>query len=345
MAAAGIGNADAAKDGFDHAGVMASLLKAGADASVIALDATYAMDRLLAAAANLVWDSGKGAEGGMAPDEILDLLPSLGAHGEKLARAAALLTAAGAPMRAAPDTDEEDARLAVDLLNAAAKGDAAAVRRLIAAGASADAQADDGMTVLMAAIHGGDERTCSIVIAAGANLDAANARGLTALHGAVLKGRLDLVRLLLDFSPNVDACDRHGVTPLHFACGGGQAEIAAALVAGKANVNVQDSRGATPLLAAAIGTIMAKNSEGCPDCVAVLMMNGADAALGDRKGLTPLHGLLSAARQWWLNTPAGKAAEDGWSGEVSLAEFGDLGWRIARVMALLQGEPDEAEAP
>ena len=50
-------------------------------------DASYARDRLLAAAANLVWDLVKGVEGGMAPDEFVDQLPSLGYHGKKMARA------------------------------------------------------------------------------------------------------------------------------------------------------------------------------------------------------------------------------------------------------------------
>ncbi len=39
----------------------------------------------------------------------------------------------------------------------------------------------------------------------------------------------------------------------------------------------------------------------------------------------------------WLNTPVGTAAEEGWRGEVSLSEFGDLGGRIARAVALQRG--------
>jgi len=39
-----------------------------------------------------------------------------------------------------------------------------------------------------------------------------------------------------------------------------------------------------------------------------------------------------------------QGADVGWSGDVSLSEFGDLGGRIARVMARLQGERDETAA-
>jgi hypothetical protein len=83
--------------------------------------------------------------------------------GHATVAAAALLVAAGA-------TGAQPA--ATPLIEAAARGDLAAVRRLVAAGASLEARDASGRTALLAAVQGGHEGVALALVALGADVNA-----------------------------------------------------------------------------------------------------------------------------------------------------------------------------
>ena len=106
----------------------------------------------------------------------------------------------------------------VALVDAAAKGDATAVRALI------DARAD---------------------------VNAATVEGTTALHAAVHADRLDIADRLLRAGADVAAADRYGLTPLYLACVNGNPEMIGRLLDAGADPNATDPGGETALMTAA----------------------------------------------------------------------------------------------
>lgn len=98
------------------------------------------------------------------------------------------------------------------LLDAAAKGDLAAVKRLVAEGAD---------------INGSD------------------VRGVTALHVAANRGWIELVDYLLDQQAAVNAADREGRTPLMAAAVKGHAAVVALLLQRGADATLRDAAGWT----------------------------------------------------------------------------------------------------
>jgi ankyrin repeat protein len=117
------------------------------------------------------------------------------------------------------------------LLEAAETGDTAALRRLLAAGADANAHGPFRQTPLHLAARHGHTEAAKELVAAGALLSERTTLGATALHescgcwwgrrvgpaeggGRAGEGRVALVRFLLAAGAEVDARDRHGATPL-----------------------------------------------------------------------------------------------------------------------------------
>lgn len=101
------------------------------------------------------------------------------------------------------------------LLDAAAEGDLAEVRRLI-----------EGQKV---------------------HPDCCNADGVTALHCAAGTGHLDLMRYLLAHGASVNVPDEHGWTPLHSAAYNNHREIVRLLLDHNADVEAEDSQALAPL--------------------------------------------------------------------------------------------------
>jgi ankyrin repeat protein len=106
----------------------------------------------------------------------------------------------------------------VPLVDAASRGDLAAVRALVA-----DKQ----------------------------DVNAARADGLTPLHAAVNVDRMDIVDTLLGAGAQASARDRYGITPLYLAAVNGNAEIIRRLLDAGADPNTADPGGETALMTAA----------------------------------------------------------------------------------------------
>src|SRR3989442_1022516 len=93
-----------------------------------------------------------------------------------------LLLAAGVPNLAGAASQQQP------LIEAAKRGDAAAVRTLLQQKADPNAAEPDGTTALHWAAHINDGRTAELLIKAGANVKAANRYGATPFSLACLKG-------------------------------------------------------------------------------------------------------------------------------------------------------------
>ena len=83
------------------------------------------------------------------------------------------------------------------LLDAAFNGDAAAIERLAAEGASPDAKDEDGDPAVFRAAHDGHAGAVSALVRLGADLDATDGDGWTALMTAAFYGKLECARALL----------------------------------------------------------------------------------------------------------------------------------------------------
>ena len=95
------------------------------------------------------------------------------------------------------------------LLFAARRGDAAAARLLVAAGADVDAAAAGGTSPLVVAAHSGHGALAAFLLDAGADAGAAGA-GYAALHAAVLRGDPHLAGALLARGADPDAVLERG---------------------------------------------------------------------------------------------------------------------------------------
>jgi len=113
-------------------------------------------------------------------------------------------------------------------------------------------------------------------------LNMKNTDNQTPLLIASRKCFLSGMMVLVSTGSDVNTQDEDGSTPLHIACASTHSiETVNFLIEHKANVNTQDNGGKSPLHIAA--------EEGCEDCIAVLLTNGACSRLLDSDGNTALH--------------------------------------------------------
>jgi cytohesin len=179
----------------------------------------------------------------------------------------------------------------MSLFQAAKKGDVAALRRLVAAGADANAQAKgrdtlfgvavDSGTPLMAAAEAGHVDACRLLLEAGARVNAKNANGSTPLMHAAAPGHLGVVRLLLRAGAEVDAEDGQGRTALLVAAWAGHADVVGALLDAGADPDHKDKANGTSVLEWAAW-------QRHHEAVRRLLKAGADVDAPDHFGNTPL---------------------------------------------------------
>ncbi len=197
---------------------------------------------------------------------------------------------------------------AAALREAAARGDAPAVRALLEQGAPVDARDDQGATALVRAAYGNhldvaallvqagadvdvaddsrqsayliatsevgdDPRLLELTLAAGADINAKDSYGGTGLIRAAERAHATIVERLLQAGIDRDHINRLGYTALHEAVvfgEGGAADQAtvAALVAGGVALDIPDGSGATALAHAERG--------GQREVASILRVAGAD---------------------------------------------------------------------
>jgi uncharacterized protein len=164
------------------------------------------------------------------------------------------------------------------IADAAMKGDAAAVTKLIDQRADVNAPQADGATALHWAVYRGDVATATALVKAGASVAQANREGVTPLSLACQNGSVELVRLLLDAGADPNEMLPNGETALMMAARTGRPEPVLLLIERGASVNAAETlRGTTPLMWAAANEH--------PAAVKVLLEHGADA--GARSKVVP----------------------------------------------------------
>lgn len=173
------------------------------------------------------------------------------------------------------------------LHDAAGRGDAPRVKRLIRSGADVNApvrsletySSEWGNTPLHHAAQDGRTETAEILIANGAEVSARNDNGVTPLHRAVRHA--DMVSLLIGKGATVNADDALGRTPLHWSAAYPDPAVVELLFARGADIHAKDHNGRTPLHNAALW--------GHTQVIQVLLARGADVNATADLGVTPLH--------------------------------------------------------
>jgi ankyrin repeat protein len=122
----------------------------------------------------------------------------------------------------------------LDVFDAAALGDAARLRALLAADpAAANAWAADGFFPLGLACFFGQVEAARLLLEAGADVQAAarNAMRVTGLHAAAAARSVEIARMLLQRGADANARQQAGYTALHAAAQHGDGELVELLLA------------------------------------------------------------------------------------------------------------------
>jgi len=168
-------------------------------------------------------------------------------------------------------------------------------RRLVTGADAAALERKDhfsGETPLITQVQLGEYENAKRLLQAGADANAATAGGDRPLLMAAKEGRDDLVQLLSSFGARVDGSDGRGKTALHWASEGGHVAAVQRLLKLDADLEAADEDGKTALMLA----IGPKSSvmcgiplgEGHRDVVGQLLDKGADVNARNQDGMTAL---------------------------------------------------------
>lgn len=171
------------------------------------------------------------------------------------------------------------------LLEAASRGDLAAVNRLIAAKADLEQRDGQRQTPLLLAVAGNHVAVAKALLAAGAspNAQASNQDTPWLLAGA--SGRTEIIAAMLPLKPDLTIRNRYGGNALIPACERAHVETAKLLLTSGIDVNHVNNLGWTCLLEIVIlGDGGPRHRE-----VAKLVLDaGANPNLADKDGVSPL---------------------------------------------------------
>jgi len=112
-------------------------------------------------------------------------------------------------------------------------------------------------TRVMDAARRGDAAAVHALIQKKVPVTVAEADGTTALHVAVTRDQLEIVQALLKAGASANAATRYGITPLALAATSGNAAVVSALLEAGANPNAASPEGETVLMDAARGGSLA----------------------------------------------------------------------------------------
>ena len=172
------------------------------------------------------------------------------------------------------------------LLEAAASGDAAAVRAALSAGADPDARDAAGTPATMLATVGHHAEALRVLLDAGADVDAQDGESANPLLYGGAEGMLDIVRIANEAGADPTLRNRFGGVATIPASERGHVEVVRYLL-NESDIDVDhvNDLGWTALLEAIL------LSDGGPRhqaIVELLIEHGADVDLADRDGVRPL---------------------------------------------------------
>jgi uncharacterized protein len=155
------------------------------------------------------------------------------------------------------------------LLDAAERGDRAAVTQLLAKGTNPNTPGPDGTTAIMYAASNGDVELVRALIKGGANVKLTNQFGTSALTEAAIIGSAPIIDLLLKAGADPNTRNPEGESALMAVARSGKVDAAKRLLEAGADVNVKENFGGqTALMWAA--------AQGQADMVKLLASSGAD---------------------------------------------------------------------
>jgi ankyrin len=140
------------------------------------------------------------------------------------------------------------------LIDAAKRGDTAAVRALLSQGASPNARYGDGTTPLHWSAYRGDADAANLLLRAGANVNAVNDLGITALWIASGNASTAVMARLLEGGADPNVAPPTNGTPLMVASRIGNAEGVALLLGHGADVNAREEANQQTALMWAVST-------------------------------------------------------------------------------------------
>ena len=172
-----------------------------------------------------------------------------------------------------------------EMLEAAQRGDASSLKRLIAAGVPLDPADSAGRTPLLLAVQHDHLPAATELIAAGASIDvqAANKDSPWLLAGAL--GRTQMLRLMIPRGPNLSLRNRFGGNALIPACERAHVETVRLLLTTAIDVDHVNDLGWTCLLEIVV------LGDGGPRHIEVtklVLAAGANPNVADKNGVTPL---------------------------------------------------------
>ncbi|WP_293853955.1 ankyrin repeat domain-containing protein [uncultured Alsobacter sp.] len=168
---------------------------------------------------------------------------------------------------------------------AADRGDATAVARLVKAGADIRERDKRGRTALLAATHARAAEAARLLIEAGADVNAKDGIDDSPYLYAAAEGPVEILRLTLAAGADLKSVNRYGGTGLIPAAHHGHVENVRELLKTTIAVDHVNRLGWTALLEAVIlGDGGARHTE----IVRLLLQGGANPSLPGRDGKTPL---------------------------------------------------------
>src|ERR1044072_2352017 len=169
---------------------------------------------------------------------------------------------------------------------AAAKGDAAEIGRLIAAGEKVDAVDSHRRTALHVAAHLGHQAAAQALIRGGANPNALDAQQYDIVTIVAVTNDVPMLKLAL-----AGGCDPKNITSpyqgtaLIAAAHLGHAEVVRVLIAAGAPLDHVNNLGWTALMES---IVLGTGGKAHTDTLEALVKAGANANIADRQGVTPL---------------------------------------------------------
>jgi ankyrin repeat protein len=180
---------------------------------------------------------------------------------------------------------DEQASAGSEMLAAAARGDAAALGRLVAAGAPLDPVDGAKRTPLLIVVERDHRDAALLLIDAGADINAQAANQDTPWLLAGALGRTEMLRAMVPKKPDFSLRNRYGGNALIPACERAHVETVKLLLTTEIDVNHVNDLGWTCLLEIVI------LGDGGPRHVEVaklVLAAGADPNLADKDGVSPL---------------------------------------------------------
>jgi ankyrin repeat protein len=177
-------------------------------------------------------------------------------------------------------------RVYAGLHAAAAKGDAAEIARLLAAGEKVDAQDAHSRTPLHVAAHFRHQAAAQALLKGGANPNALDAQKYDIVTIAAVNNDVPMLKLALaaGADPKNITSPYHG-TALIAAAHLGHAEVVRTLITAKAPLDHVNNLGWTALMES---IVLGNGGKAHTDSLEALVKAGADLNIADRQGVTPL---------------------------------------------------------